>query len=221
MATDLGWVGNPGSDTWNALRENSIGGSDIAAICGWSPYADREKVMQRKLNPQVKASTKSQDRGHRLEDAVLWWLKDRLEAEFIDWSAENLLEQHTYRHDVHQWATCTPDALALVRPSKSKPPEKAIFEAKTTMDRNTDNGWGRGGSGKVPIGYATQVTWTMGIMGYSTAYLGLLAGAVNGRPELSFMHFKIDFNQGAFDHLIDKATEFMDELNERKQLLWD
>jgi len=169
--------------------------------------------MQRKLNPIPSKSTTSQDRGHRLEEAILGWLKDRLDATLLTSTLEG---QDTYQHEEFMWATYSPDALATT----PKDP-KCIFEAKTAHDRGSDYGWGRGGTNKVPPAYGAQVTWGMGILGYPRAYIGVLGGGLNGRPTLGFMHYKIDYNEDSFNRLLSEGEAFMEELEERKALLWD
>lgn len=45
--TVLGWF-EPGTDEWHAARANGIGGSEIAAVLGLSPYESRFSLWHRK-----------------------------------------------------------------------------------------------------------------------------------------------------------------------------
>ena len=210
VARDLGYL-EPDSAAWYAARQERIGGSDIGAICGWSPYADREAIMSRKLETQVPPDklSKGKDRGKRLEDAVVGWMLDKTNAE-LDKTALH----HTFVDVDRDWMLFNPDALATVKG------EKAIFEAKTTAERSEERGWGRAGTDKFPLGYQAQCMWGMGILGYETAYLGVLGGTHNGRPDLGFALYKIKFDKDLFMRLVQKGEEFINEMNERKELLW-
>ena len=45
--TVLGWF-EPGTSDWHAARANGIGGSEIAAVLGLSPYESRFSLWHRK-----------------------------------------------------------------------------------------------------------------------------------------------------------------------------
>lgn len=207
-ARDLGEF-VPDSPEWYAARQSRVGGSDIGAICGWSPYGTYESIMERKLEPQGPAEklSKGKDRGHRLEEAVLTWMRDKTGAGRLDTG-------HTFVDTERDWMLFNPDALTIV---KSEP---VIFEAKTTAEETTENGWGRAGTDKFPLAYQTQCTWGMGILGYKVAYLGVLHGTKNGRPDLGFSLYKIKFNQDLFDKLVQKGQAFIEDMYERKELMW-
>lgn len=207
-ARDLGCF-VPDSPEWYAERQYRVGGSDIGAICGWSPYADREAIMRHKLEFQTPPEklSKGKDRGNRLEAAVLSWMQDKV-------GAGELETGHTYVDADRDWMLFNPDALTVVKE------KRVIFEAKTTAEESVENMWGRAGTDKFPLGYQAQCTWGMGILGYEMAYLGVLHGTKNGRPDLGFSLYKIKFNQDLFDKLVLKGQEFIDEMYERKDLLW-
>ena len=212
MARDLGFVGEPNSPGWMEARQSRIGGSDIGAICGWSRFDTREEIIQRKLgNLPEKALTPAMDRGNRLEEPVLLWLQDKLGLQ-IDRDAH----KHTFVHDEHDWMVYNPDGIAYTDDGTM-----IVLEAKTCSDRSTEFMWGRAGGQKFPTSYQAQVTWGMGIMGCKTAYLGVLRGAINGRPDLGFDKYLMHFDKTAFATLQAKGQEAFDEMTERKGLLWD
>jgi len=190
------------SPQWFAAREGCIGGSEIAAVMGWSPYGTRADLLAEKLDPQHKPSTKSQDRGTRLEVAILGWLLDR-HTLTLDPEASAA----TWRHDVLPWATYSPDGIATTSKGGT-----VLLECKTTADRTTEKGWGRAGTDAVPLHYRAQVTWGLGLLGLERCYLGVLAGGVNGRPSLDFATYTVPFRADLYSRLLQGAALFIAEL---------
>jgi putative phage-type endonuclease len=60
---------NQGSDAWKLWRRGGLGGSDIAAVMGLSPYADhtRETVLAEKVRGAEREANFAMNRGTRLE----------------------------------------------------------------------------------------------------------------------------------------------------------
>lgn len=193
MARHLGhWP--DGSPEWHEARRTRIGGSDIATVCGWSPYETANQLLARKLGlAPEKPYSKAMHRGHILEPAIAAWL-----ADVHGLSADPALNG-TYVDDDHDGFAYNPDGITS---------DGILLEFKTTSDRSRDNGWNRAGTDQIPLHYQAQVTWGMGLLGIRECVLAVLAGAVNGRPDLHFQRYKITFHQGAYDHMVAKATEF-------------
>lgn len=65
---------NQGTDTWREWRRGGLGGSDIAAILGLSPYTDpphnRETVFKEKVHGIERPVNFAMNRGTRLEPAA-------------------------------------------------------------------------------------------------------------------------------------------------------
>ena len=69
------WV--PNSPEWLQARIGRIGGSDVATICGWSPWTTRAQLLDDKLGtPTRRAMSAAMDRGNRLEAPIIGWLLD-------------------------------------------------------------------------------------------------------------------------------------------------
>ena len=190
----------PDSPEWYAARAGRVGGSDVAAICGWSPYTTREQLLtQKATNADTKIDTPATRRGHLVEPAILAWLEWR-----HDLTIDPIASEATYTHDDNDRWLYNPDALTT---------SGVLLEAKSTTDRCTDRGWGRAGTDQVPLGYQAQVIWGMGILGLQVCHLGVLAGAVNGRPCLDFATYTIPFNPRIFAHIARRVDAFLADLD--------
>lgn len=191
----------PGSDEWHAARARRIGGSEIGAVMGWSPHETRYELLHRKaglLGPRKTSA--AMRRGHYCEGAVLRFLADKHSLTYAP-----DLSDATFVHADHEWALYNPDAVIDGGAS--------IAEAKTTSNRSTEAGWGRAGTDQVPLHYVAQVTWGMGVLGATDCYLGVLAGAVNGRPDLAFASYRIRFDADLFTHLLAEGERFITDLH--------
>lgn len=215
MATRLGYW-SPDDPEWHDARRWRIGGSEIAQVCGWSPYGTADDLLATKLDPQPRTTSRAQERGNALEDAVLGWAATRegLTLEPADKS------KATYVHDDHPFALFNPDGIAWREvfigtgsdAEGASEFEDVLIEAKTTADRAAEKGWGRAGSDKVPLYYAAQVQWGLGVLGLDRAVLACLHGATNGRPDLGLAVYRIAADPSAFSFLLTKAEAFLDRL---------
>lgn len=197
----------PHGPEWHAARAGRIGGSEIAAVMGWSPFSTREQLLAEKLGEsEPRAESAAMANGARLEPAVLSWLLDR-HSLTLDPEASAA----TWRHDSLPWATYNPDGVAD-NPDGST----VLLECKTTGDRTTEKGWGRAGTDAVPLHYRAQVTYGMGILGLDRCHLGVLAGGINGRPSLDFATYTVSFRRDLYGRLLQGAALFIAELTTRK-----
>lgn len=194
-----------GSPEWHAMRAGRIGGSSIAAVCGWSPFETRADLLARMAGEvPPKEYSRAMSRGHALEAAVADWLAaDKGLTYDPDASAA------TYGHDDIEWAIFNPDRITT---------DGVLVEVKTTHERSDEAGWGRAGTDKVPLYYSAQVQWGMGIVGLDSCWLTVLYGAHNGRPKLDRADYRIRRDPAAFRFLLGKAERFIDELNSRKAI---
>ncbi len=191
-----------GSPEWHEARRWRVGGSEVGAICGWSKYATRDQVMADKLHPRPR-ETPAMRRGHYVEPAVLAYLSTELGVT-IDAEASAA----TYTADEDERLAYNPDGITV---------DWGLLEAKSTSDRNTDDGWGRARTAIVPIGYQAQAQWGMGILGIDECWLGVLAGAHNSRPDLHFALYRIPFNPRAYTYMTTQAHRFLDELERARK----
>lgn len=188
-----------GSAEWLAARDGRIGGSDVGAICGWSPFATREDLLARKAGladpPKESAAMM---RGTLLEPAILTWLCRRHGL-----TLDPVPSAATHFHPDDQRLIYNPDGITTCG---------TLLEAKTTGDRSEDHGWGRAGTDNVPLHYKAQVQWGMGIIGLTTCHLGVLAGGINGRPSLAFATYTIHWDPDLFATIHTRVAAFLDDL---------
>ena len=197
------WV--PNSPEWLQARIGRIGGSDVATICGWSPWTTRAQLLDDKLGtPTRRAMSAAMDRGNRLEAPIIGWLLDR-HGLTLDPDAS-----------VATWVDAADDRL-LYNPDGITT-EGVLLEAKTTGDRSAERGWGRAGTDQVPQYYKAQVTWGMGLLGLDRCHLGVLHGATNGRPDLAFATYTITYDSTLFTFIKYHVLGFLTELNQAKEL---
>lgn len=193
----------PDSREWHEAREGRIGGSSIAAACGWSPYETRDDLLARMAGEIApRETTKAMNRGTWLEPAIANWLAADRGLTYDDEASAA-----TYQHDAFDWAIYNPDRICT---------NGLLVEIKTTGDRSTDRGWGRAGSDTVPLVYQAQVMWGMGIIGLDDCLLAVLHGATNGRPDLGLAVYRLRFNPDIYAALLKRGERFITELRARK-----
>ncbi|MBC7941101.1 MAG: YqaJ viral recombinase family protein [Chitinophagaceae bacterium] len=190
------------SPEWHAARAGRIGGSSIASVMGWSPFETREQLAAKMLGQvEPKRASRAMNRGNFLESGVAEWL-----AADKGLTYDEAASVATYQHDEFDWATYNPDRITI---------GGELVEIKTVGDRTTDAGWGRAGTDKVPLHYAAQITWGMGILGLDSCWLAVLAGGTNGRPSLDMAVYRIKFNADNYQALLIRAERFITNLTER------
>lgn len=147
------------TDEQKEIRKLGIGGSEIGAVAGLSPYAGPIDVWRAKVEGYSLEETKPMKRGRILEPAL------------ADWYAEDtgaLLEvAPTLRHPTSAVALATPDRFA------SLAGERWVLELKTANFR-TLHQWGEAGTDEVPQHYLAQVAWEMACADLERADLAVL-----------------------------------------------
>lgn len=157
---------NMGEDKWLALRREGVGGSDIAAIMGISPWRTPLGVYCEKRDLIKRAPT---------NEAMLFGTK--MEPVLREWAGETISEQsqqptsvfsspYMYRSSEYAFMLANIDGVA-VREDLAY----AGVELKT-VDRSKAKEWEDG----VPDYYEAQVQWYMGITGLAAWYVFALIG---------------------------------------------
>lgn len=127
-----------------AIRRTGIGGSEIAAILGLSPFMTPLDVYLGKVEGWLKPMTPDMERGTYLEPGLLAWYGAREGVQVIPGT-------ETLKHGL---AIATPDGLAHV---KGVPGALRVLEVKSPR---RSFGWEAG-----PIeGYVLQTQWTHGVV---------------------------------------------------------
>ena len=192
----------PNSTEWHELRRWRIGGSEIGAVCGLSPWQTPDQLMAAKLTKARQPVSNAMLRGTLLEPGVAAWAEAKYGLT-IDHDLDG-----TYVHDDHDYALYNPDGITG---------DGLLLECKTTSNRCAEQGWGRAGTDQVPLTYAAQVQWGLGVLGLDRAVLVVLAGAHEGRPNLAFARYIIRRDPDLFAALLDQAAAFITRLDSARK----
>jgi putative phage-type endonuclease len=127
-------------EQWLELRRRDITASDVAAICGLSPYKSPLRVFAEKCGEvSDTADTPSMRRGRWLESSVLFAFGE----ENPDWVIK---QPKVYVRDAEARIGATPDAIALT------PEGETVIQCKVVSKPIFEAGWQDG----APIGYQLQ-----------------------------------------------------------------
>ena len=154
-------IGNaePNTPEWDAMRAAALGGSEIAAVVGLSPWVSRFALWHRKSGTIGKQDVnQSMNWGHRLEGAIVAaWVEAHPDA--------TPLPGGTFQSVEHPWKIANPDHLV----------EGAVLEVKTA-DKYSSHEWGKSGTTVIPPYYACQIQWYMDVLGLPLAHMAVLIG---------------------------------------------
>lgn len=156
----------PNTAGWYKLRSQGLGGSEMAAVVGLSPWTSRFTLWHRKagnIGPQE--ASESMDWGHRLEPVIL----DAYAERFPDARVDRGIGTH--RHLRRRWQIGNPDAIKYTE----KPYTATVVDAKTA-DKNDAFEWGPDGSDQVPPYYRVQLIHYGDVFEVQHADIALLLG---------------------------------------------
>lgn len=184
-------------------RPLGIGGSDIGAILGLSPYRSAVDVWLEKVGRQ---------RSH--SDAVHLRYGQHLEP-FIALEYERVTGHKTHahpvtvRHSEHSHLFAHVDRLVSVDgeaviDSKGEITTKTLLECKTASAFTSTN-WGAEWSDEVPPAYLAQCVWYMALTGCKEAHLAVLLG------NSDFRVYRVPQDEELASVLIEQALRFWDE----------
>lgn len=189
----------PGSVEWHAARANGLGGSEIGAVLGLSPYDSMFSLYHRKKGMLAEKEVNAQmSWGTRLEPVIAAkFLEDHPEYESQNGG--------TYHHAERPWQIANPDLLlGDVCADPCRPPT-ALVEVKTAMFADE---WGAAGSDVIPARYRCQVIWYLDVMGLDLGYIAVLIGGSDYRE------YTIRPDPNELAYVRDAGAEFMRRLNE-------
>ncbi|WP_438479158.1 YqaJ viral recombinase family protein [Streptomyces asiaticus] len=190
----------PGSPEWHAARAHGIGGSEIAAVLGLSPYESRFSLWHRKkslVGPVEQSDV--MEWGHRLEDAIVGKYAE-------EHPEQTVVPAATYHAPGRPWWIVNPDRLAIN-------PDGSIDVVEAKNQRVAEE-WGEPGTNQVPIWYRCQVGWYCGALAARRARLAVLIGGSEYRE------YVVEPTQSEIDTLEAAGAEFMRTLadNERPDI---
>jgi putative phage-type endonuclease len=167
-------------DEWLANRRSGIGGSDIAAILGLSPWKTAVDVWLDKTGQSTEDAIGNAEAvrwGALLEDVVA-----REYAERTDRTVQRI--KRILRHPLHEFAIGNIDRAVVRKGSRVRVAgdggtllgADGLLEVKTASAYKAGD-WGRDGDeDAVPVYYQAQVMWYLGITGQTWADVAALIG---------------------------------------------
>lgn len=152
---------------WLAARTKGIGGSDIGAICGVSPFSSARQIYFNKtgqfedaLKPGA-AAVERMHFGHLLEPIVA--------NEFAARTGKKLITvEATFSHKDYPWARANVDRLIV----DDDGVPYGILECKTTSEYNNDE-WEQG---EILLSYIYQLNWYLWILDLKYGAFACLVG---------------------------------------------
>ncbi|OYP14015.1 hypothetical protein CFC35_05475 [Streptomyces sp. FBKL.4005] len=182
----LGWF-EPGSPEWHAARASGIGGSEIAAVLGLSPYESAFSLWHRKQGLI----------GPVEESEEMYWGKVHEPAICTRFAAEHpdlpVTPAPTYAHPDRPWQIANPDRHA----------GPDLLEAKSSRDAE---GWGEEGTDQIPVHYRAQCLWYMDVLGARRCWVAvLIAGS-------EYREYLVEYDEAEAAFMRDKAAAFMASL---------
>lgn len=171
-------ITTPDRAAWLAQRKSGIGGSDIAAVLGLSPWRSAVDVWLDKTG-------QAPDEAPANQDALYWGtvLEDIVAREYAQRTGRCLQRVNaTLRHPQHDWMIGNIDRAVVAAGSRARPSAagllgaERILECKTTSAYKAGDWAGPDGGDAMPVYYAAQVMWYMAISGLDVADVAVLIG---------------------------------------------
>lgn len=159
---------------WEAVRNNGIGGSDVGAICGVSPFTSARQIYLNKTKqydenldgPKFSAAALERMKwGHILEPIVAdeYFRVAREEHDIV--SIHDL--DVTVAHKDHPWCRANVDRVTIHGDGSL-----GVLECKTTGEYNNDE-WA---NGNILLSYVYQIQWYLFVMGLQRGAFACLVG---------------------------------------------
>ena len=206
-------------EDWLKLRTKGIGGSDVAAALGLSPWRTPVELWQDKRGEgEPQPATDSMHFGTILEDIVAKEFQERtgMKVQRVNYTFADG-DDDWMRANIDR-AIVNPDISGNVRavkdPQAGKPfiTTDAILECKTASAFSAAL-WGDSQedeikAGKIvtehriPLYYETQVQWYMRLTGVPVCYVAVLIGGND------FRMYRIDRNEEAITAIVEKCRVF-------------
>lgn len=171
-------------EEWRRARKKGIGGSDIAAIAGMSPWRSPMAVYLEKVG----------DIPDQEENEAMYWgktLESVVADEFSRRTGLKIARKNAIlQHPEHPWMLANIDRRIIG--------QKAGLECKTTSAYGKDK-WE---DGKVPDMYMLQCQWYMAVTGYESWWIAVLIGGN------TFKYKEIARDEEIIKHLIEIGRDF-------------
>jgi putative phage-type endonuclease len=178
-------------EDWLEARRHGLGGSDIAAIAGISPWQSPMSVYMEKIG----------EVPDREESEVMYWgtrLEDIVAEEFTRRTGLKVMRQNAIlQHPQYHWMLANIDRRIVG--------QKSGLECKTTSAYGKE-AWE---DDKVPDMYQLQCQWYMAVTGYESWWIAVLIGGN------TFRYTEIKRDEEIIQYITKIGQDFW-ELVERK-----
>lgn len=159
----------PNTPEWDELRTRGIGGSEIAAVVGLSPWQSRFSLWHLKRGTIGKQQVNAGMRwGTLLEPVICDYFASQ--RDMLD-----VLPAGTYRHHERRWQLANPDRLLW----DDEFGHVGILEVKTASAFDSHE-WGHGPE-DIPPYYRCQVLWYLDALELPVAHMAVLIGGSDYR----------------------------------------
>ena len=191
----------PGSPAWHDQRRTALGGSEIAAVLGLSPFESTFALWHRKAGLAAPVEDKPEmEWGRRLETAIRQkWLDDHApDAGHTDgeWASEHQ-PGVVYLRD--GWKLASPDWTVQQYDGYELRP----IEVKHPL---YDDGWGPSGSDQVPLYYLCQARWYLHVLNLQVCHFAVLIGGCDYRE------YTVVQDDADVQLMVDAGRRFLDGL---------
>jgi len=175
---------------WLRLRRTGIGGTDMAAIMGLSPWKTQLDVyLDKTTDQQPEESTPAMEWGLRLENAIAEAFQDR----HPEYAVKSLPFISGENHCCGSLDRVLSDEEGCA---------VGVLEIKTAR---SSTGWGDEGTDQVPMQYIVQCMHYMGLTGANFAYIAVLIGGSDYRE------YYLERDQSLIDTLAKTAKEWWEK----------
>lgn len=140
-----------GSPEWHAARADSLGGSEVAAVLGLSPWQSPFSLWHAKRNGWISDANPEMEWGHYLEPALLAWFEDHHGCQL----------ERGWTYQRNGWRHANPDGVVTSFTAAMQPRPGDVVEAKKA---SADDQWGTPGTDEVPPYYRVQGIWYMDVL---------------------------------------------------------
>lgn len=151
-------------EDWLAARQHGLGGSEVAAVVGLSPWESRWSLWHRKSGLLGPVEQSDEMRWGTILEPVIAGHMTGLHPELA------VRQVGTWCHVDRPWQIANPDRV-LFRRERGNLPGRMVWEGKTAHD---PDGWGEPGTDEIPVYYRCQVQWYMDTLGIDTTILSVL-----------------------------------------------
>ena len=190
-------------DKFLAGRKKGIGGSDVAAILGFSPYKSPYQLWLDKTGRSERKESQNESAhfGNLLEDVVAKEFSRRAGVKVQRVTQQLFLEDHPWALGNIDRAVINPEISGNVRFKDGALTTDRLLECKTASEYMSKL-FGEEGSDQVPDYYLTQCLWYLLITGCKVIDLAVLIGGNK------FRMYRIERDEDLIQSIFNQVKAF-------------